>query len=182
VKAIVYDTYGSPDVLELREIDQPLVSDDQVLVRVCATSLNAADWHLMRGLPFLARLIFGLRKPSKVTVLGGDIAGQVEAVGKNVTRFSPGDEVFGRTRAAIRPDRRDAVATGGCAEYACVIEDVLVPKPANLRKQVARVITIRESAAATVPHAVEPTGSAGFEGTHRSRQGNAGHRPDLHPE
>ena len=101
-------------------------------LRVRATSLNAADWHLMRGLPYLVRIINGLRKPSKATVLGGDIAGQVEAVGKNVTRFRAGDEVFGRTRAAIRPDRRDAVATGGCAEYACVSEDLLVPKPANL--------------------------------------------------
>jgi NADPH:quinone reductase-like Zn-dependent oxidoreductase len=142
VKAVVYDTYGSPDVLQLREIDLPLVRDDQVLVRVCATSLNAADWHLMRGLPYMARLIFGLRKPSKVTVLGGDIAGQVEAVGKNVTRFSSGDEVFGRTRAAIRPDRRDAVATGGCAEFACVIEDVLVPKPANLTFEQAAAVPL----------------------------------------
>jgi NADPH:quinone reductase-like Zn-dependent oxidoreductase len=142
VKAVIYDTYGSPDVLALREIDKPLVRDDQVLVRVCATSLNPADWHLMRGLPYLVRLINGLRKPSKATVLGGDVAGQVEAVGKNVTRFSPGDEVFGRTRAAIRPDRRDAVATGGCAEYACVIEDVLVPKPANLTFEQAAAVPL----------------------------------------
>ena len=142
MKAVVYDTYGSPDVLELREIDEPLVRDDQVLVRVCATSLNPADWHLMRGLPYLVRLINGLRKPSKATVLGGDIAGQVDAVGKNVTRFRPGDEVFGRTRAAIRPDRRDAVATGGCAEFACVIEDVLVPKPANLTFEQAAAVPL----------------------------------------
>jgi NADPH:quinone reductase-like Zn-dependent oxidoreductase len=142
VKAVVYDTYGSPDVLKLMEIDKPVVRDDQVLVRVRATSVNAADWHLMRGLPYLVRMINGLRKPSKATVLGGDIAGQVEAVGENVTRFRADDEVFGRTRAAIRPDSRDAVATGGCAEYACVSEDVLVPKPANLTFEQAAAVPL----------------------------------------
>jgi NADPH:quinone reductase-like Zn-dependent oxidoreductase len=142
VKAVVYDTYGSPDVLRLTEIDQPVARDDQVLLRVRATSVNAADWHLMRGLPYLVRLINGLRKPSKATVLGSDIAGQVEAVGKDVTRFRPGDEVFGRTRAALRPDRRDVVAAGGCAEYACVSDDVLVPKPANLTFEQAAAVPL----------------------------------------
>jgi len=91
MKAVVYDTYGSADVLELREIHKPVVRDDQVLVKVRATSLNPADWHIMRGLPYLVRLIIGLRKPSKAAVLGSDIAGQVAAVGKNVTRFRPAD-------------------------------------------------------------------------------------------
>jgi NADPH:quinone reductase-like Zn-dependent oxidoreductase len=132
MKAIVYGVYGSPDVLELTDIGRPVVRDDQVLVRVRAASVNPADWHLMRGLPYLVRMINGLRKPRKVTVLASDMAGQVEAVGKNVTLFSPGDQVFGRTRAAHRPDRRAAVAAGGCAEYTCVPDDLLELKPANL--------------------------------------------------
>jgi NADPH:quinone reductase-like Zn-dependent oxidoreductase len=142
MKAIVYDAYGPPDVLELKEIDEAVVRDDQALVRVRAASLNAADWHLMRGLPYLVRLINGLGKPSKPTILGGDIAGQVEAVGKNVTRFRAGDEIFGRTRSAVRPDRRDAIATGGCAEYACVSEDLLVAKPANLTFEQAAAVPL----------------------------------------
>jgi NADPH:quinone reductase-like Zn-dependent oxidoreductase len=142
MKAVVYDRYGSPDVLELTEIDQPVVSDDQVLVRVRAASLNPADWHFLRGLPYLVRMINGLRKPRKATVLASDLAGQVEAVGKHVTRFRPGDAVFGRTRAAHRPDPRAAVATGGCAEYACVSEDLLVPKPANLTFEQAAAVPL----------------------------------------
>src|SRR6266542_142258 len=122
MKAIVYGRYGSPDVLQLTEIDQPVVSHDQVLVRVRAASLNPADWHFMRGLPYLVRLINGLRKPRKATVLASDLAGQVEAVGNDVTSFRLGDDVFGRTRAAHRPDRRAVIATGGCAEYACLWE------------------------------------------------------------
>jgi NADPH:quinone reductase-like Zn-dependent oxidoreductase len=103
MKAVVYDTYGAPDVLELRDIDEPVVRDDQVLVRVRAASLNPADWHFMRGLPYMVRMINGLRKPRKATVPASDFAGQVEAVGRDVTRFRPGDEVFGRTRAATDP-------------------------------------------------------------------------------
>src|SRR5947209_1584978 len=94
MKAIVYHEYGSPDVLELRDIDKPLVKDDEVLVRVHAASVNRLDWHLMRGSPYIARLQAGLRKP-KDRVLGADVAGQVDAVGKHVTKFQPGDEVFG---------------------------------------------------------------------------------------
>ena len=131
MKAIVYHRYGSPDVLELAEIDKPVVRDDEVLVRVHAAAINPADWHVVRGLPYIARMIFGLRKP-RPAVLASDMAGQVEAVGKNVTRFGPGDEVFGRTRTAHRPDRPAAVDTGGCAEYACVSEDLLALKPAGL--------------------------------------------------
>jgi NADPH:quinone reductase-like Zn-dependent oxidoreductase len=132
MKAVVYGRYGSPDVLELTEIDQPVVRDDQVLVRVRAASLNPADWHFMRGLPYLVRMINGLRKPRKAAVLGRDLAGQVEAVGKHVTQVRPGEEVFGRTRAGHRPDPRAAVATGGCAKYACVSADLLALKPASL--------------------------------------------------
>jgi NADPH:quinone reductase-like Zn-dependent oxidoreductase len=142
MKAVVYGRYGSSDVLELTEIDQPVPRDDQVLVRVRAASLNPADWHFMRGLPYLVRLINGLRKPRKATVLASDLAGQVEAVGKNVRRFRPGDAVFGRTRAAHRPDPQAAVATGGCAEYACVSADLLVPKPANLTFEQAAAVPL----------------------------------------
>jgi NADPH:quinone reductase-like Zn-dependent oxidoreductase len=142
MKAVVYDRYGSPDVLELREIDEPVVGDDHVLVRVRAASLNPADWHFMRGLPYIARLIFGLRKPRKITVLGSDLAGQVEAVGKDVTQFRPGDEVFGRTRAGHRADPCAEVATGGCAEYACVAEDLLVPKPVTLTFELAAAVPL----------------------------------------
>jgi NADPH:quinone reductase-like Zn-dependent oxidoreductase len=142
MKAIVYGTYGSPDVLKLTDIDQPTVADDQVLVRVRAASVNPADWHFMRGLPYLVRMINGLRKPRKATVLAGDMAGQVEAAGKNVTRFRPGDQVFGRTRAGHRPDRRAAVAAGGCAEYACVTDDLLALKPANLTFEQAAAVPL----------------------------------------
>jgi NADPH:quinone reductase-like Zn-dependent oxidoreductase len=142
MKAVVYGRYGPPDVLELTEIDQPVPRDDQVLVRVRAASLNPADWHFMRGLPYLVRLINGLRKPRKATVLASDLAGRVEAVGKNVRQFRPGDEVFGRTRAAHRPDPQAAVATGGCAEYACVSADLLVPKPVNLTFEQAAAVPL----------------------------------------
>ncbi len=119
MKAIVYDTYGSPDVLELREVDKPVVQDDDVLVRVHAASVNPADWHLLTGTPYIARLAAGLRKP-KVQIPGLDVAGRVEAVGSNVTQFRPGDEVFGAHSSA-------------CAEYVCVPEDAIALKPANLR-------------------------------------------------
>ena len=130
MRAIVYDRYGSPDVLELAEIDKPVVRDDEVLVRVHAAAVNPADWHFMRGLPYIARVILGWRRP-RPAVLASDMAGKVEAVGANVTQFGRGDEVFGRTRTAHRPDRPAAVDPGGCAEYACVPEDLLALKPAQ---------------------------------------------------
>jgi NADPH:quinone reductase-like Zn-dependent oxidoreductase len=141
LKAIVYDRYGSPDVLELAEIDKPVVRDDEVLVRVHAAAVNPADWHFMRGLPYIARMIIGLRKP-RPTVLASDMAGLVEAVGKNVTRFGPGDEVFGRTRTAHRPDRPAEVDAGGCADYACVSENLLAPKPASLTFEQAAAVPL----------------------------------------
>ena len=88
MKAIVYEKYGSPDVLELRDIDMPTVSDDSVLVRIRAASANPYDWHFMRGKPYFTRLMFGLLKP-KAHGLGADLAGEVEAVGKDVTRSCP---------------------------------------------------------------------------------------------
>src|SRR5664280_2103590 len=97
VKAIVNKKYGSPDDLRLEDVDNPALADDGVLVRVRAASVNPYDWHFMRGLPYIARPMLGLRKPKK-SVPGVDVAGQVEAVGKNVTQFRPGDKVFGAGR------------------------------------------------------------------------------------
>jgi NADPH:quinone reductase-like Zn-dependent oxidoreductase len=129
MKAIVNTQYGSPDVLQLKKVEKPAPSDHEVLVKVLAASVNAADWHLLRGKPFLVRLMgFGLLKP-KHTILGSDIAGRVEAVGRNVKQFQPGDEVFGNIR-------------GGFAEYACASEDALVLKPANVTFEEAAAVPV----------------------------------------
>src|SRR5947199_3875433 len=117
MKAIVYCEYGSPDVLKFEDVEKPVPTDDQVLIKVRAASLNFIDPGLMRG-PIPLRLMTGLRKPKK-TRFGNDLAGQVEAVGKNVTKFKPGDEVFGVGRLTL-------------AEYACASERGLVIKPANV--------------------------------------------------
>jgi len=127
VKAIIYDKYGSPDVLGIRDIDMPVVEDEEVLVRVRAASVNPYDWHFMTGLPYFARMQFGLFKP-KVNGLGADLSGQVEAVGKNVGQLRPGDEVFGQVEA------------GSFAEYVCVSEDSVVLKPGNLTFEQAAVV------------------------------------------
>jgi NADPH:quinone reductase-like Zn-dependent oxidoreductase len=130
MQAITQRCYGAPDVLELRDVDTPLVNDNDVLVRVRAASANPYDWHFMRGVPYVFRLIvFGFPNP-KHTVLGSDLAGQVERVGSNVTRFHPGDEVFGNVRL------------GGFAEYASVSEDVLGLKPANLTFEQAAAVPL----------------------------------------
>src|ERR1700730_14784969 len=100
MKAIVREKYGSPDVLELKEIERPVLDDDSVLVRVRAASINAYDWHMLRGSPYLVRMVAGLRRP-KSSAMGQDVAGEVEAVGKNVTEFKPGDEVFGQRTGAL---------------------------------------------------------------------------------
>ncbi len=94
MKAIVYCDFGPADVLRLQDIEKPVPNDNQVLIKVHAASVNPYDWHFMRGTPYLMRMEAGLRKP-KDTRLGGDVAGQIEAVGKDVTQFKPGDEVFG---------------------------------------------------------------------------------------
>ena len=116
MKAIVQVSFGSPDGLELQAIEKPAVADNVVLVRVRAASVNAADWHLMRRLPHLIAKLLGIRYSR---VRGGDLSGVVEALGKNVTRFRPGDEVFGS-------------GTGTFAEFATAPEDRLAPKPRNL--------------------------------------------------
>ncbi len=126
MKAIVQNGYGSPDDLELREIEKPLVGDDGVLVRVCAASVNAADWHLLRRLPHLVGRL--MRQP-RSDVRGFDVAGRVEAVGKNVTRIAPGDEVFG-------------TGIGTFAEYAASFEKRLAPKPRNLTFEQAAAIPV----------------------------------------
>ena len=134
MKAIVRERYGSPDVLKLRDIDRPVIDDDGVLVRVRAASINAYDWHMMRGRPSLVRLMTGLRKP-KSTAMGVDLAGEVEAVGKNVTEFRPGDEVFGQR-------------VGALAEYVCgSAKSFLVPKPAGLTFEQAAAVPMAASTA-----------------------------------
>jgi NADPH:quinone reductase-like Zn-dependent oxidoreductase len=123
MKAIVQARYGPPlEVLELRDVGEPVVGDDDVLVRVHAAAVNPADWHLIRGEPYIARLSFGLRGP-KDAVPGCDLAGRVEAVGNGVSEFRPGDEVYGS------PFMR---GHGAFAEYASVPGDVLAVKPANV--------------------------------------------------
>jgi len=124
--AMVQDTYGSAEVLQLRDIDKPAIADDEVLVRVRAAGVNPADWAIMSGLPYIARPVYGMRKP-KNAVRGTDVAGQVEAVGTGVTRFQPGDEVFGW-------------CIGAYAEYAAVSEGALVLKPANLTFEQAAAV------------------------------------------
>ncbi len=125
MKAIVYDRYGAPDVLELREIDRPAVADDGVLVRVRAASVNPFDWHMLTGTPYLLRTQAGLLKP-KNEALGVDFAGTVEAVGKDIEQFQPGDEVFG-------------ARTGAFAEYLSAGK-ALAPKPSNLTFEQAAAV------------------------------------------
>jgi NADPH:quinone reductase-like Zn-dependent oxidoreductase len=134
MKAIVRDTYGSPDVLELRDIDKPRIGDEEVLVHVHAAGVGRDVWHIITGLPYPIRLAgYGLRAP-KNPVIGSDMAGVVEVVGKSVCRFKPGDEVFG-------------IGNGSYAEYVCAQEDKLAHKPANLTFEQAAVIAIMGSTA-----------------------------------
>ena len=149
MKAIVQDRYGSADVLQLRDIDRPIVADDRVLVKVRAASVNAADGHLMQ-VPLIARMIFGLglRRPRN-PVRGVDLAGHVEAIGRNVTRFKPGDEVFGAGR-------------GTFAEYATSSENGLAPKP--------RQVTFEQAAAVAI------AGCTALQGLRDKAQVRAGQR------
>jgi NADPH:quinone reductase-like Zn-dependent oxidoreductase len=134
MRAIVRDRYGSPDVLELRDIGVPETGDDEVLVRVHAAGVGREVWHVMAGLPYPIRIAgYGLRAP-KNPVVGSDVAGVVEAVGKEVSRFRPGDEVFG-------------IGEGSYAEYVCAREDKLAPKPSNLTFEQAAAVAISGSTA-----------------------------------
>jgi NADPH:quinone reductase-like Zn-dependent oxidoreductase len=132
MKAIVYTHYGSPDELQFKEVAQPTPKDNEVLIKVHAAAVNAGDWHLLRGQPFLMRLGTGLRKP-KHPILGADVAGKVVAVGRNVTRFQPGDEVFGDLSGS---------GYGAFAEYVSADEGAFVSKPANVTfEQAAAVLS-----------------------------------------
>ena len=133
MKAMTRGRYGSAEVLELDEIDRPTIGDDEVLLRVRAAGIGPNVWHSLTGLPYLARLGFGIRKPAKL-VVGYDVAGTVEAVGKRVTQPQPGDEVYG-------------VCTGALAEYACARADRIAPKPANLTFEQAAAVPVSGCAA-----------------------------------
>jgi NADPH:quinone reductase-like Zn-dependent oxidoreductase len=140
MKAIVYEKYGSPAVLQLKEMEKPVPKDDEVLIKVHAASVNARDWRLMRANPFFVRLMVGgLLKP-KNSILGSDVAGRVELVGSHVTQFRPGDEVFGYlSRYGGRT----------FAEYACAAEDEIALKPANLSFAQAAAVPVAALTALT---------------------------------
>ncbi len=160
MQAIVQDKYGSAKALELREIERPAIGAREVLIRVRAAGVNPADWAVMSGLPYIARPVYGLRKP-KVGVRGTDVAGQVEAVGSGVTRFKPGDEVFG-------------ASTGSYAEFAAASDDELARKPANLTFEQAATVpmaglvalqAIRDQGEIQAGHKVLINGASGGIGT-----------------
>lgn len=128
MKAIVYEKYGSPDVIELKEVEKPVPKDEEVLIKVYAASVNAYDWHFLSADIFLIRLMGGGLLRPKNTRLGADIAGRVETVGRNTQQFQPGDEVFGE------------ISHGGFAEYVSGPERVLALKPANLSFEAAAAV------------------------------------------
>ena len=129
MKAMVYTKYGTPDVLQLKEVEKPGPEDNEVLIKVHAASVNSWDWDLLRGTPFVNRLMFGLLKPK--VILGCDIAGRVEAVGRNVKQLQPDDEVFGDLSGC---------GWGGFAEYVCARENALALKPACLTFEQAAAV------------------------------------------
>jgi NADPH:quinone reductase-like Zn-dependent oxidoreductase len=139
MKAVTINRYGGPEVLTIKEVSKPVPLENEVLIKVKATSLNAADWHIMRGQPGVYRVVLGIRKP-KYSILGADVAGIVEAVGKNVTEFQNGDEVFGDL----------AVHNfGAFAEYVCVPENIVVLKPQSLTFEEAAAIPLAGATALT---------------------------------
>ena len=142
MKAAVYSKYGPPDVLEIKDIEKPVLKDNEVLIEVRAASVNPLDAGLIKGMPYIIRALFGLPKP-RDTRLGVDVSGQAEAVGRNVTQFKPGDEIFG---VSISDPRASAVKVwtpqGAFAEYVCAPESTLVVKPDN--------VTFRQAASVPV--------------------------------
>jgi NADPH:quinone reductase-like Zn-dependent oxidoreductase len=145
MKAMIFRKYGPPDVLHLEEVEKPIPKENELLVKVQAASVNALDWHFLRGKPFLVRMRFGFFRP-KTRILGYDIAGRVEAVGKNVTRFKLGDEVFAGLGFSL----------GGFAEYACTSEDGFVTlKPAGTTFEEAAAVPV---AAVTALKGLRDTG------------------------
>ncbi len=170
MKAIVCPRYGSPDVLKFQDVAKPSPKDDEVLVKVHAAGVNAGDWHLMRADPFLIRLMVGLTKP-KQPILGGDFAGQIEAVGKNVSHFKVGDDVFGASSNF-----------GTFAEYVAVSENAIVLKPKNMTfEQVAAVPTaamtalqgLRDHGKIKAGHKVLINGASGGVGSFAVQIANA---------
>ena len=163
MKAIRYDRYGSPDVLKFEDIEVPAVGDDDVLIRVRAASVNPLDWHFMRGAPYLVRLAAGLSRP-RAGRLGADMAGSVEAVGKNVTEFRPGDEVFGGLEAR-----------GTLAEYITIRRDgTVLTKPGGLTFEQAASVPVaaftalqalRDKGRVQAGHKVLVNGASGGVGT-----------------
>jgi NADPH:quinone reductase-like Zn-dependent oxidoreductase len=160
MKAIVQPHYGSPDVLQLRDVDKPVVKAEEVLVRVRAAAVNIGDWHLMRGQPYVVRLVAGLRGPRR-EIPGIDIAGRVEAVGEKVQQFRPGDEVFGWCRGAF-------------AEHACAAAGNLLPRPSNFTPEQAAAVgdsaltalaALRDQARVQPGQAVLINGASGGVGT-----------------
>ena len=131
MKASVFTKYGSPDVLQLKEVTKPVPWDDEILIKVHAASINSWDWELLRGIPYVNRLMAGLVKPTRIKILGCDIAGRVEAVGKNVKQLRSGDEVFGDLSSC---------GWGGFAEYVCAGDNAVVLKPANMTFEQAAAV------------------------------------------
>lgn len=127
MRAVVTDRYGPPEVLQLKNVPIPTPSADEVLIKINAVSLNAADWHVLGADPFMIRLIFGLRKP-KIKILGADVSGTIKEVGKDVTQLKSGDEVFGDLSGS---------GWGGYAEYVCANVDAIVLKPSNITFEMA---------------------------------------------
>jgi NADPH:quinone reductase-like Zn-dependent oxidoreductase len=129
LKAIIYTKYGGPEVLQIKEVEKPSPRDNEVLIKVYAVSLNDWDWGLFQGTTFVNRLLYGLVKPKK-QILGSDVAGRIEAIGKNVQQFKPGDEVFGDLSGKW----------GGFAGYVCADENALALKPAGMTFEEAAAI------------------------------------------
>jgi len=134
MKALTFHQYGLSDVLKLEEVEKPVPKDNEVLVKVKAASINDWDWAMLQGIPFLNRMQTGLRKPTRINILGCDIAGRVEAVGKNETKFKVGDEVYGDLSSVF------SGGWAGFAEYVCAYESALTLKPSCLTFEQAAAV------------------------------------------